>query len=198
VRVGEKELRGLDARGWRQARAHWAPLRGLPQARGHWLLGSLTEFQSGGSFVRFQERTFQQLQTDLFVQWMGMPHVATPMVVVRDAALGREIMVTQNIPKTVYQGLLPIMGMSLLTSNGDPWKKRRRMVNPGFSDGFLRSLEPTIDARVRVWVQGLLARARAGDAVVDPHTQLALVTLDVIGLVGPRLGWASTHTRACL
>ena len=174
---------------------HYALLEAVPHAPGHWLLGNIVNYGGKKALVEQQSQWHDEFQSDVFVIWIGRKWMGTPMVMIRDAAVAREIMVTQNIQKTVYEGLLPVMGQSLLTANGDMWKKRRRMVNPGFSDGFLRNIEPAMDECVRVWVNHLRTQALAGADVVDPHTQLALVTLDVIGLIGPSSGRARTAAR---
>ena len=167
-----------------QGRVKWAALAAYPHAPGHWLLGNIVNYGAKKALVEFEETMHVQLNSDIFVMWIGMPWVGTPMVMIRDAVVGRDVMVTQNVPKAIYHGLLPVMGISLLTANGDAWRKRRRMVNPGFSDSFLRNIEPAMDDRVRTWVNLLRQQVLAGTEVIDPHTQLALVTLDVIGLIG--------------
>ena len=156
----------------------------LPQPKLHPLLGIIAEYSKEEGLLSFQQRTHKALGSDVFVGWLGIPWASTPMVFYQDPDLSREIMVTQNVPKTLYKGLVPLMGMSLLTSNGDAWKMRRRMVNPGFSESFLRSLSPTMNDRVCVWIDGLVARARSGQPIIDPHMELIQVTLDIIGLVG--------------
>ncbi|KAF9879490.1 hypothetical protein CkaCkLH20_03033 [Colletotrichum karsti] len=75
-------------------------------------------------------------------------------------------------------------GKSLLTMEGEEWKKWRRLFNPGFSAGYMMGLAPLIADEVAVFRQKLLDRCSEGVSEVFQLEDLTLrLTFDIIGSV---------------
>ncbi|EQB57718.1 hypothetical protein CGLO_02118 [Colletotrichum gloeosporioides Cg-14] len=75
-------------------------------------------------------------------------------------------------------------GRSLLTMDGDEWKRWRRLFNPGFSPGYMMGLAPAIADEVAVFRQKLFDRCSEGLSEVFQLEDLTLrMTFDVIGSV---------------
>lgn len=75
-------------------------------------------------------------------------------------------------------------GRSLLTMDGDEWKRWRRLFNPSFSPGYMMGLAPAIADEVAVFRQKLFDRCSEGLSEVFQLEDLTLrMTFDVIGSV---------------
>ena len=110
-----------------------------------------------------------------------------------------------------YVGLKVVLGEGLLTSEGDAWRRQRKLAQPAFHksrlDGFARSMASS--------TRDLLARWQAeGDAkTFDIHAEMMRLTFRIVGLtlfstdvdddaceVGPALDiamhWANAHAES--
>jgi cytochrome P450 len=88
-----------------------------------------------------------------------------------------------------YRGLRMLTGDGLLTLEGDPWRKRRRMAQPAFHKESIRSL---VEAMARITGEVLdELQARLPDGgTVDAHQEMMHLALEIVGetLFGQRLG----------
>jgi cytochrome P450 len=62
-----------------------------------------------------------------------------------------------DFPKSdrVRQGLAPLLGQSVFVTNGEIWKRQRRIIDPAFEGGRLRDTFPHMQAAVQASVARL-------------------------------------------
>ncbi len=98
----------------------------LAERRGRWLTGSLREFR--GDRLRFLSETARLAPIVKFrlgprrVYLISDPDLIRDMLVTQHRHLARDPLARQILAKT--------LGMGLLTSDGDHWKRQRRMIAP--------------------------------------------------------------------
>ncbi|NDR58304.1 cytochrome P450 [Aliiruegeria sabulilitoris] len=85
-----------------------------------------------------------------------------------------------DFPKSdrVREGLEPLLGNSVFVTNGEVWKRQRRIIDPAFEGGRLREVFPAMwDA-----TQAAIARlsARAGHAPIEIEAETSHAAADVI------------------
>lgn len=73
-----------------------------------------------------------------------------------------------DFPKSnrIRQGLAPLLGNSVFVTNGDVWKRQRRIIDPAFEGGRLRDTFPAILAAG----QDAVARLPQGDVEIEAQT----------------------------
>lgn len=81
-----------------------------------------------------------------------------------------------DFPKSdrVGEGLRPLLGNSIFVTNGEEWKRQRRIIDPAFEGGRLRETFPAMWAAV----QSAVARLPEGEVEVEEHA--SHVAADVI------------------
>ncbi|QBY00688.1 cytochrome P450 [Rhodophyticola sp. CCM32] len=81
-----------------------------------------------------------------------------------------------DFPKSgrVGEGLRPLLGNSVFLTNGETWKRQRRIIDPAFEGGRLRDTFPAIRAA------GEAAVARMGEGITDLEPQMSHAAADVI------------------
>lgn len=82
----------------------------------------------------------------------------------------------EDFPKSarIAEGLRPLLGNSVFVTNGEVWKRQRRIIDPAFEGGRLRDTYPAI----RAAGQAAVARMRAG--VVEVEAEMSHAAADVI------------------
>lgn len=158
----------------------------LPRARGVPLLGALPQLSWHGA-IPYYTRCWQQLG-DMFRVQLG--HRSAVVLVHPDAIA--EVLVTNRenyVKGATYDHVRMLAGDGLLTLEGSAWRKRRRMAQPAFHKESIRTL---VASFVRVTREGFdaLERRLIGGGVIEAHTEMTLLTLDIVGetLLGRRLG----------
>jgi cytochrome P450 len=116
---------------------------------------------------------------------MKMGHIRMPGVnayIVNEPSLVRRILVEQweRFPKhhLLDRMLKPLLGDSIFTSNGELWKRQRRMIDPAFEQTRLQIVFPLMYAAI----EGLLHRLDKhtdGD-ILDVDIEMTHVTADII------------------
>jgi cytochrome P450 len=96
-----------------------------------------------------------------------------------------------------YDGVRLLTGEGLLTLEGQPWLKRRRLAQPAFHKERLARLAATMVEVVRDELDGWRATIPDG-GVIDAHAQMMRITLEVVGatLLGERFGRDETDRSA--
>ena len=95
-----------------------------------------------------------------------------------DPALVNRVLVERpdDFPKSnrIREGLNPLLGNSVFVTNGELWKRQRRIIDPAFEGGRLRDTFPAMVAAG----QGAVARLPQG--VVEVEEQMSHAAADVI------------------
>ncbi|MFM2391232.1 MAG: hypothetical protein RLZZ437_2787, partial [Pseudomonadota bacterium] len=72
------------------------------------------------------------------------------------------------------EGLNPLLGNSVFVTNGDVWKRQRRIIDPAFEGGRLRDTFPAM------WAAGQAAVARMPVGVTEVEEEMSHAAADVI------------------
>lgn len=115
----------------------------------------------------------------LYHAWMA--EFRTPFFrsyMVNDPALIARVLSERpdDFPKSlrIAEGLRPLLGQSVFVTNGEVWKRQRRIIDPAFEGGRLRETFPAM------WAAGEAAVARLGEGVVEIEEQTSHAAADVI------------------
>ncbi|MDX1947147.1 MAG: cytochrome P450 [Pirellulaceae bacterium] len=149
-----------------------------PGPRGHWLYGQLREYRRDRlGFLESLKAEYGPLAS------YRLGH--HPFVVVSEPAVIEEVLVTRNrqFGKFYITAMLrEVFGDGLLTSEGDAWRQRRRMIQPTFATAQLAAAAPamvrqTVD-HVAAWQPGderdLLAEMQRLTMAIAAETLLGL------------------------
>jgi len=81
-----------------------------------------------------------------------------------------------DFPKSdrISEGLRPLLGNSVFLTNGETWKRQRRIIDPAFEGGRLRDIFPAM------WEAGQAAVARVTPGVVEIEEVTSHAAADVI------------------
>ncbi len=81
-----------------------------------------------------------------------------------------------DFPKSdrIGAGLAPLLGRSVFLTNGEEWKRQRRIIDPAFEGGRLRDTFPAI------WAAGQAAVARMTPGVQEVEESMSHAAADVI------------------
>ncbi|WP_299280836.1 cytochrome P450 [uncultured Tateyamaria sp.] len=81
-----------------------------------------------------------------------------------------------DFPKSdrIGEGLRPLLGNSVFLTNGETWKRQRRIIDPAFEGGRLRETFPAM------WAASEAAAARLPDGVTEIEEQTSHAAADVI------------------
>jgi len=82
----------------------------------------------------------------------------------------------EDFPKSgrIAEGLRPLLGNSVFVTNGEMWKRQRRIIDPAFEGGRLRDTYPAI------WAAGQASVARMRAGVVEVEEEMSHAAADVI------------------
>ncbi len=82
----------------------------------------------------------------------------------------------EDFPKSgrIAEGLRPLLGNSVFVTNGEVWRRQRRIIDPAFEGGRLRDTFPAI------WAAGQAAVARLPIGPVEIEEEMSHAAADVI------------------
>ena len=127
----------------------------------------------------FRQDILSSQPARLYRAWMA--EFRTPFFrsyLCNDPALVNRILVERpdDFPKSnrIREGLNPLLGNSVFVTNGEVWKRQRRIIDPAFEGGRLRDTFPAMVAAG----QASAARLRAG--VVEVEEEMSHAAADVI------------------
>ncbi|OQR79347.1 cytochrome P450 4V2-like [Tropilaelaps mercedesae] len=133
----------------------------------------------------------------LFKVYLGIQ----PTVVVYRADLVEKILSNpHNIEKhSSYRFLYPWLGMSLLTSSGNEWRERRKLLTPAFHFQTLDNYITTINARCADFIEYIDALPQKNDVRLFYEIQkltLGTIVEMTMGLKMDSLKGESTYSQA--
>jgi len=87
-----------------------------------------------------------------------------------------------DFPKSerVSEGLRPLLGQSVFVTNGEVWKRQRRIIDPSFEGGRLKDTFPAMRAAAEACVARLNARAAEGAGEIEIEEETSHAAADVI------------------
>lgn len=131
-------------------------------------------------YVRlFRQDILSAQPARLYRAWMA--EFRTPFFrsyMCNDPALVRRVLNERpdDFPKSnrIREGLNPLLGNSVFVTNGEVWKRQRRIIDPAFEGGRLRDIFPAI------WAAGQAAVARMPLGTVEVEEEMSHAAADVI------------------
>lgn len=163
-----------------------APIQELPSPRAYWWLGHVPQLSRFGVLEFF--RRVWPTQGDTFVVRAGarrMVAVIHPEQVEQVLLHRRE----QYVKARSYDGLRLLTGESLLTLEGDAWRRRRKLEQPSFHRSNVETLTRAMVRVTEHTLQRLRARFPAG-GTMDAHAEMMRITLEIVSqaLFGQAIG----------
>lgn len=148
-----------------------------PGPRGHPLFGSVRDAQRGGPqfYVDARQRFGDVIRFRSYgpLGWYMISHPDDIEYIVRGNAA--------NYPKGIWSGFLePLVGQGLLTSEGDLWRRQRRLEQPAFHRQRLAALGATMAGAAEALGERWSAYARDGRPF-DMMAEMSQLTLRVVG-----------------
>jgi cytochrome P450 len=131
-------------------------------------------------YVRlFRQDILSAQPARLYRAWMA--EFRTPFFrsyMCNDPALVRRVLDERpdDFPKSnrIREGLNPLLGNSVFVTNGEVWKRQRRIIDPAFEGGRLRDTFPAM------WAAGQAAVARMPQGTVEVEEEMSHAAADVI------------------
>lgn len=131
-------------------------------------------------YVRlFRQDILSAQPARLYRAWMA--EFRTPFFrsyMCNDPALVRRVLNERpdDFPKSnrIREGLNPLLGNSVFVTNGEVWKRQRRIIDPAFEGGRLRDTFPAM------WAAGQAAVARMPLGTVEVEEEMSHAAADVI------------------
>lgn len=127
----------------------------------------------------FRQDILSSQPARLYRAWMA--EFRTPFFrsyLCNDPALVARILIERpdDFPKSnrIREGLNPLLGNSVFVTNGEVWKRQRRIIDPAFEGGRLRDTFPAM------WEAGLASSARLRPGVGEVEEEMSHAAADVI------------------
>ncbi len=135
------------------------------------------------SFLRylrlFRQDILSAQPAKLYCAWMA--EFKTPFFrsyLINQPELVREVLNARpdDFPKSdrISEGLRPLLGNSVFVTNGETWKRQRRIIDPAFEGGRLRDTFPAM------WAAGQAAVARLDEGETEIEQETSFAAADVI------------------
>jgi cytochrome P450 len=104
------------------------------------------------------------------------------MVIVGDQAVAEKVVHLNSLTKSpTYSDNLPVIGKhSIITLEGEEWKKVRRLFNPAFSTRHLETLLGPILEEINIFIDRLRQFAKTNE-VFTANEVVTNLTIDIIG-----------------
>ncbi|WP_428263035.1 cytochrome P450 [Haliangium sp.] len=147
------------------------PFHAMPGPKGHLIFGHIGEMRRDmlGFFTRIG-REFPELARSRFLH-LDAVSVHTPELI--EQVLVREH--ARTCKSRDFEELRHALGEGLVTSEGELWKRQRKLIQPAFRSERIRAYGAVMSART----ERRMARWSNG-AVVDIHAELSRITLEIV------------------
>lgn len=162
-----------------------------PGPKGHFLLGHVLELAP--DWIGYCTRCVRQYGDTVLIKFL---HV--PICVVANPEAIENILVTNHanfVKSRDYRAMEPLMGKGLLTSEGESWRRQRKLIQPAFDrDEISRYARIMVDR-----TEEMLATWRDGQTL-DIHEEMMRLTLQIASqsLFGTDISEYSKAVRAAL
>ncbi|XP_063075460.1 cytochrome P450 4V2 [Engraulis encrasicolus] len=157
----------------------WKVMMPIPGLEGTYpLIGNTLQFKSnaGDFFSQVVDYTVQYKDTPLLKVWLGpIPFVILFRAETIETVLNNPVHMDKAY---VYKFLLPWLGTGLLTSTGDKWRRRRKMLTPSFHFSILTDFLEVMNEQAEVLVEKL--DKLAGKGPFNCFNHITLCALDII------------------
>ncbi|KAI1887586.1 hypothetical protein AGOR_G00191830 [Albula goreensis] len=157
----------------------WSEMKAIPGLEGTYpILGNALQFKTnaGDFFCQLVEYTNQFRNAPLMKIWIG----PVPFIVLFHAETIETVL---NNPKHMdkayaYKFLHPWLGTGLLTSTGNKWRRRRKMLTPTFHFSILTEFLEVMNEQAEVLIEKL--EKQAGKGAFNCFNYITLCALDII------------------
>ncbi|KAL2098086.1 hypothetical protein ACEWY4_007293 [Coilia grayii] len=157
----------------------WKVMKPIPGLEGTYpLIGNALQFKSnaGDFFCQLVDYTVQFRDAPLLKIWIGpVPFVLLFRAETVETVLSNPVHMDKAY---VYKFLLPWLGTGLLTSTGDKWRRRRKMLTPSFHFSILTDFLEVMNEQAEVLVEKL--DKQAGKGPFNCFNHITLCALDII------------------
>ena len=142
-----------------------------PGPRGLPIVGNV--FEPRGDAIGYFTKCIREYGDIVFLRFLGVP-----MCLVNRPDCIESVLVTQhnNFEKSKdYRALRRVLGNGLLTSEGDFWRRQRKLVQPAFHQGRIAAYAEVMVA----YTERMLASWK-DDQTLDVHEAMMRLTLDIV------------------
>ncbi|TNN89699.1 Cytochrome P450 4V2 [Liparis tanakae] len=157
----------------------WFAMKPIPEAAGTYpIIGNALQFKanSGDFFRQIEDLTREFGNAPLFKIWLG----TLPMLILFHAETVEPILSNSiHMEKGyAYKFLHSWLGYGLLTSTGNKWRRRRKMLTPTFHFSILTDFLEVMNEQAEILVKKL--EKQAGKGEFDCFSHITLCALDII------------------
>ncbi|XP_068445341.1 cytochrome P450 4V8 [Clinocottus analis] len=157
----------------------WFTMKPIPEAAGTYpFIGNALQFEAnaGDFFRQIEDLTRDFRDAPLFKLWIG----PIPFVILFHAETVEAILTNSvHMEKAyAYNFLHPWLRTGLLTSTGDKWRQRRKMLTPTFHFSILTDFLDVMNEQAEILVKKL--EKQAGKGEFDCFSHITLSALDII------------------
>jgi len=148
----------------------------IPGPKAHWLAGNWEIYSSGVLEMLKSEPEKSKKYGPIYKFWIG-PNM--PVVVMSEPSAAKVIFQSsKNITKaSLYKLISDWLGIGLLTSTGEVWKRKRRLLTPAFHSKILEEYHKVSISQTEKFIEKLYS---TNGTKIDITTYLRQLTLDII------------------
>merc|ERR1712137_196690 len=172
-----------------QPRYKYAVTDQIPGPEKHWLKGTMHHTKRGPQNL-IDSMNFSRKYGGMVRFWRG-PFF--PVVAIYHAEQAKEILKNSHPKGIAYDFLGSWLGTGLLTSFGQNWQRKRKLLTPAFHFKILMRYTPIFYEETLTLVQKWEKDAEEGN-VVDITKDITLCTLDIIGKCAFGVEIGAQHT----
>ena len=142
------------------------------------LTGHLHLTEPGPRNLQDHLRWMKNSPSGAYVLWAG---IFWPVLNLMSPEVVQPILKSTSPKSYPYTKIHPWLGISLLTSAGDLWKRKRRQITPAFHYTILQGFQPVFCEKTELMLEHM-GHAADSATPVDVFRLITLCTLDIIGM----------------